>query len=75
VDEHVLPDLTAEDLKDLGVVQVGDRRKLHPLPPRPSFTPRKRSRRRSANSSQYRSVIWWDRPRCRSASIPRTCAR
>jgi predicted ATPase/class 3 adenylate cyclase len=27
-DEHVLPDLTAEDLKDLGVVQVGDRRKL-----------------------------------------------
>jgi class 3 adenylate cyclase/predicted ATPase len=28
VDEHVLPDLTAEDLKDLGVVPVGDRRKL-----------------------------------------------
>lgn len=28
VDEHVLPDLTAEDLKDLGVVLVGDRRKL-----------------------------------------------
>ncbi|KLK89915.1 hypothetical protein AA309_28720 [Microvirga vignae] len=28
VDDHVLPDLTAEDLKDLGVVPVGDRRKL-----------------------------------------------
>lgn len=28
VDEHVLPELTAEDLKDLGVVPVGDRRKL-----------------------------------------------
>ena len=28
VDEHVLPDLTAEDLRDLGVVQIGDRRKL-----------------------------------------------
>jgi class 3 adenylate cyclase len=28
VDEHVLPDLTAEDLKELGVVPVGDRRKL-----------------------------------------------
>jgi predicted ATPase/class 3 adenylate cyclase len=28
VDEHVLPDLTAEDLRDLGVVPVGDRRKL-----------------------------------------------
>jgi class 3 adenylate cyclase/predicted ATPase len=28
VDAHVLPDLTAEDLKDLGVVPVGDRRKL-----------------------------------------------
>jgi class 3 adenylate cyclase len=28
VDEHVLLDLTAEDLSDLGVVPVGDRRKL-----------------------------------------------
>jgi predicted ATPase/class 3 adenylate cyclase len=28
VDEHVLPDLTAEDLRELGVVPVGDRRKL-----------------------------------------------
>jgi class 3 adenylate cyclase/predicted ATPase len=28
VDEHVLPDLTVEDLKDLGVVPVGHRRKL-----------------------------------------------
>jgi class 3 adenylate cyclase/predicted ATPase len=28
VDEHVLLDLTAEDLKELGVVPVGDRRKL-----------------------------------------------
>ncbi len=28
VDEHVLPELTAQDLKDLGVMPVGDRRKL-----------------------------------------------
>ena len=28
IDETVLPNLTAEDLKDLGVCVVGDRRKL-----------------------------------------------
>jgi hypothetical protein len=34
IDDTVLPSLTAEDLKDLGVGFVGDRRKLPPTNPR-----------------------------------------
>jgi hypothetical protein len=32
IDETILPNLTAEDLKELGVASLGHRRKLRPAP-------------------------------------------
>ena len=53
IDAEVLPHLTADDLKDIGVSAVGDRRKLSPLLPHwptlrlpPRLLPRRSNRSR-----------------------------
>ena len=84
INEKVLPSLTAEDLKDLGVILVGDRRRLsvamacdpcrsqrlllRTLDPQPS-------RRPNAGRSRSCSATWSAQPRLPRDSIPRTCVR
>jgi hypothetical protein len=76
IDEQVLRHVTAEDLREIGVANIGDRRKLLAAiaslaPPTPSTEPRPRRvrpfnpkplrSRRSAVQSQSCSAISWDR--------------
>ena len=87
IDDSILPSLTAEDLKDLGVGSVGHRRKL--LDAIVALRARCGMSRRtllrpsnhppmmppSAASSPSCSATWSVRPRSRPASIRKTCAK
>ena len=88
IDADLLPKLTVEDLKDLGITLVGDRRRLLEAiwalrdhdgetelaaPPVPNFG--WRHRMLSAGRSRSCSVISWTRPRSLHGSTPKICAR
>jgi SAM (Sterile alpha motif) domain-containing protein len=75
IDESLLPKLTVDDLKDLGVASVGHRRKIMSAIDRlnvPSVLPTDAANRRQL------TVVFCDlvdRRRSHRGSIPRTCVR
>jgi hypothetical protein len=89
IDARVLPKLTPEDLKEIGISMVGHRRllleaiaALREPSSRPALHDPERAfpmaeqqeRKQSADRSPSCSVIWLGRPSFRSDSIRKTCA-